>query len=163
MKLYRVQFKDGTRRIYGADMAFHPGDVVVVDSNHGQLVAEVLEEMERLPEGMAEEKLRYILCRVPMEDVAKRKAERELLEAEKEKREAEERTARSRQRQSELLEDMRAIMKSDSRKEAVMLRLFAEYDQEFGMLFKEYNLLKNKKEEAVSGETMICVISGPAA
>ena len=88
MKLYRVQFKDGTRRIYGADMAFHSGDVVVVDSNHGQLVAEVLEEMERLPDGMAEEKLRYILCRVPMEDVARRKAERELLEAEKEKREA---------------------------------------------------------------------------
>lgn len=163
MKLYRVQFKDGTKRIYGSDMACNPGDVVVVGSSHGQLVAEVVEEMDQLPVGMAEEKLRYILCRVPMEDVEKRKAERERFEEEKDRREAEERAARSRQRQNELLADMRTIMGSDFRKEAVMFRLFAEYDQEFGMLYKEYNLLKSEKEETVSGGTMICMISGPAA
>ena len=163
MNIYRVQFKDGTKRIYGSDAACNAGDVVVVDSNHGQLVAEVLEELEQLHAGMAEEKLRYILCQVPMEEVARRKAEREHLEAEKDGREAEERAARSRQRRDELLADMRTIMKSDSRKEAVMLRLFAEYDQEFGQMFKEYNLLEQENEEPVSGGTMICVFGGFAA
>lgn len=159
MNVYQVQFKNGDRRVYGADIPYRVGDVVVVDSSHGQVVAEVMEELEQLPAGMAEAKLRYILCRVPMEDVERRKEERERLEAEMEAREeAKRREAGRKQRKMELLADMRAIMQSASRGEAVMFQLFAEHDPEFGRLYKEYTLLK--EETPVSDKTRVYLFGG---
>lgn len=160
MRIYRVQFKDGNRRIYGSDVAYHIGDTVVVDSSHGPLVAEISEELESLPASMAGEKLRYILCRIPMEEVERRREQREMLEVEKEKREAEERRNRRKERQEELLADMRAVMKSDSRWEAVMFRLFAEYDQEFGRLYKEYCAFNDECEGPVPEKALFYLISG---
>lgn len=158
MKLYQVQFKNGDKRIYGADIDCNVGDVVVVDSSHGQMVAEVLDELERVPRGMAEEKLRYILCRVPMEDVEMRKAERERLEEEKMAREAaEEREEKRKQRQKELLSEMRAVMTSNSRREAVMLQMFAEYDPEFRELYKEYTALGEEGKEPAAKKMAVYV------
>lgn len=141
MKIYKVVFKNGAERYYGFKEDCQIGDTVVADTSHGPLLGRIAYIPDELPDDHDANKLRFILCRVPV-------ANKDSVEYRKEQ--LEKRMAALDQAMDEFIE----------REKKNYLRFaFSDYSDEFRKLFDEYtesedelNLLGNTNQDVIDDD-----------
>lgn len=131
MKIYEVILKNGALRYYGYDSPCAAGDMVVADTSHGIQLATVTKELDPLPDDLDIEKMRFLLCRVPVEKSAEIKSKMLALQDHK---------VWILTHLAELDARMDELMKQ--RKKKILRHIFAGYCEEFSELLDEYDALK---------------------
>lgn len=126
MKIYGVTFKNGTARYYGFKGDCQNGDAVVADTSHGPLIGHITSILDELPDGLDEDKMRFILCKVPAVSEDSKEYRKERLE----------------KRMTALNQEMDMFIEREKKN---YLRLaFADYSTEFRALFDEYSELESE-------------------
>lgn len=137
MKIYEVTLKSGAVRFYGYDEDCKIGDTVVAETTYGPLLGQVSSVLDELPDFLEADKVRYILCRVPNKDERATKPHpvpiTDCLSEIEQKVKKEHIT--------EIEQTMDKYM--EQHKKEIMRLVFADYNEDFNELVKEYNKLKD--------------------
>lgn len=137
MRIYEVTFKNETSRYYWFEEDCQMGDMVVADTSHGPLLGRITDIVSELPDYLDAEKMRFILCRVPKEDEVVAKSQQASVTerlSEIEQKVKEEHLAQIEQMMDKFIEQ---------HKNEVMRLVYADYNDDFNELMKEYSKLKD--------------------